>query len=564
MAEVAQHPLFVTASTDAPGCEAARPARGPVFETARPAGDPVFETASPARDPVFETARRGDGPVCVRLATHDDWDGFLAAATDAAARAIDPGTIRWEIAGDDATTRDLFGTAVPEIAAAAHRIRATNPNALPHRLEALLRCALLHADPARFVAIHRLVARVRRDRHVAADTLDPDRIVAETLARQVRREMHKMKAFVRFRPVSDDDGERFVAWFEPEHHVVRAVAPFFARRFAQMRWAILTPRGSVHWQDGRLRFAAAADRSTAPGPDAGEALWLDYYRSIFNPARVKLAMMRREMPVRYWRNLPEAAAIPSLVAAADDRTDRMVREADGPRARRAARCLPEAAGVRALEEGTTGHDADGGGTASDRLAALRRQASACDRCAFASAATQTVWGVGPTGAALMLVGEQPGDREDLEGRPFVGPAGQLLHESLKQLGWPIERLYLTNAVKHFRYQWRGHRRMHKTAAQRDAAQCADWLEQEIAVVDPGAIVALGVTAARSLLGAAVAVGDAIAEEALDGGWQRRSDGRRVLVCAHPAAVLRGAVPLARWLAQLERATTLAIEPRTAD
>jgi DNA polymerase len=83
------------------------------------------------------------------------------------------------------------------------------------------------------------------------------------------------------------------------------------------------------------------------------------------------------------------------------------------------------------------------------------------------------------------------------------------------------------------------------------------------VVDPGAIVALGVTAARSLLGAAVAVGNAIAEEAVDGGWQRRSDGRRVLVCAHPAAVLRGAVPLARWLAQLERATALAIEPRMA-
>ena len=185
------------------------------------------------------------------------------------------------------------------------------------------------------------------------------------------------------------------------------------------------------------------------------------------------------------------------------------------------------------------------------LERLRREALGCDRCAFAAAATQTVWGEGPVRAPLMLVGEQPGDREDLEGRPFVGPAGQLLREQLHRLGWPVGELYLTNAVKHFRYEWRGKRRMHKTAAQREAAECSDWLEREIDVVDPGALVALGATAARSLLGGA-GIGPGVGA-----GWHGRPDGRRVLVCAHPAAVLRGAVALEDWVSQLDLGTALA-------
>ncbi len=514
----------------------------------------LFEPAKvePANVDLPQDCAAAVPPPTVVLSAEDDWAGFLAGVTSALAAGHQAEAVEWRIGG-------LASPDAPARAAGAAR-----PNPLPAAVEAVAKTALLHADPARFVPLHRLLARVAQDRRAALDTLDPDRITVEALARQVRRDMHKMKAFVRFRPVTDDDGERFVAWFEPANHVVRAVAPFFARRFAQMRWAILTPRGSVHWQEGRLRFGPAADRGQAPAADAGEALWLDYYRSIFNPARVKLAMMRREMPVRYWRNLPEAHAIPALVAAAGGRVDGMNRSVDSSRDRRAGRSGPGHAANLACPDLPDAGLAD---TAlplapQDRVArlqTLQRRASRCDRCVFACAATQTVWGEGSVDASLMLVGEQPGDREDLEGRPFVGPAGQLLKDQITRRGWPTDRLYLTNAVKHFRYEWRGKRRMHKTASQREAAECADWLEQEIALVNPAAIVALGATAARSLLDASRPGSGAISP-----GWHERPDGRRVLVCAHPAAVLRGHVPLAQFEAQLALADEPLAEAKLAD
>ena len=186
---------------------------------------------------------------------------------------------------------------------------------------------------------------------------------------------------------------------------------------------------------------------------------------------------------------------------------------------------------------------------------LAEQAKACQACPLWQGATQTVFGEGPVAARLMLVGEQPGEREDLQGHPFVGPAGRLLDEALEQLGWPRDQLYLTNAVKHFKYELRGKRRMHKSPAQREVQACAPWLEQEIATVDPGAIVALGATAARAVLGHAVPV------LANRGQWLAREDGRRVLITLHPSALLRDRGPdrdaaIAAWIEDLRRAGEL--------
>jgi uracil-DNA glycosylase family protein len=167
------------------------------------------------------------------------------------------------------------------------------------------------------------------------------------------------------------------------------------------------------------------------------------------------------------------------------------------------------------------------------LVDLRERAAHCRECPLGARATQTVWGEGEPRAALMLVGEQPGDREDLAGRPFVGPAGHLLDEALLALGWTREQLYITNAVKHFKYELRGKRRMHKTPGQLEILACAHWLESEIATVKPAGIVALGGTAARALLGRPVKV---LGER---GRWQSREDGVRVLVTLHPSALLRG-------------------------
>jgi DNA polymerase len=184
-----------------------------------------------------------------------------------------------------------------------------------------------------------------------------------------------------------------------------------------------------------------------------------------------------------------------------------------------------------------------------RLHALAEDAAQCQRCPLWQHATQTVWGEGPPRARLMLVGEQPGDKEDLEGRPFVGPAGQLLDRALEALGWPRDELYITNAVKHFKFELRGKRRMHKTPAQREAEACQLWLDGEIALVKPKAVVALGGTATRALLGKAVPV------LANRGQWLPRADGLSVLVTLHPSALLRlrgedREIAFAQWLTDL--------------
>ena len=182
---------------------------------------------------------------------------------------------------------------------------------------------------------------------------------------------------------------------------------------------------------------------------------------------------------------------------------------------------------------------------------LREAAAGCRECPLWQGTTQTVFGEGPAHAKLMLVGEQPGDREDLEGHPFVGPAGRLLDAALDELGLDRKAIYVTNAVKHFKYELRGKRRMHKTPAQREIEACNHWLDSEIAAVRPRAIVALGATAARALLGRPVAV------TRERGQWIEREDGYRVLITLHPSALLRlhdedRAAAHAAWLDDLRK------------
>jgi uracil-DNA glycosylase len=166
------------------------------------------------------------------------------------------------------------------------------------------------------------------------------------------------------------------------------------------------------------------------------------------------------------------------------------------------------------------------------LAVLKAATMACRECPIGEIATQSVTGEGKLKARLMLVGEQPGDQEDLQGHPFVGPAGKLLARALEAAGIPREQTFVSNAVKHFKFELRGKRRIHKSPTQREIAACHHWLEDEIALVKPGALVALGASAARSLLGHAVPV------LANRGQWLPREDGLQVLVTLHPSALLR--------------------------
>lgn len=257
----------------------------------------------------------------VTLGAPDDFDGWRTAARRFALADVSPDRIGWSVAG---SSPDLFGDGdrgegVPD--QSAHP-----PFAISRAFIDLAKTALLHSDPARFTLLYMLLLRARRTPPVLSDKADPLVRRIEALAQAVRRDIHKMRAFVRFREIGNalDDAQHFVAWFEPDHHIVRANAGFFVRRFPNMCWSILTPRVSLHWADGTLREGPGAQRSDAPDGDPVEDLWKGYYSAIFNPARLKVGAMLSEMPKKYWRNLPEAALIPGLIAGAQAREAAMI------------------------------------------------------------------------------------------------------------------------------------------------------------------------------------------------------------------------------------------------
>ncbi|MPT21711.1 MAG: DUF4130 domain-containing protein, partial [Starkeya sp.] len=249
----------------------------------------------------------------------------------------------------------------------------------------------------------------------------------------------------------------------------------------------LTPHGTVGWKDHTLAFGPPARRPTLPEGDGFEEGWLAYYASAFNPARANPQMMRTEMPKKYWPNLPEARLIPGLLEQAPARlADMLAREAAAPRKRD-----PQKA-VAAMAQ-----------QAPSSLEELNALIAASP--AFVTGGTRAVLGEGPLHPRLALVGEQPGDQEDEEGRPFVGPAGQLLMKAMAEAGLTREAVYLTNAVKHFKFVPRGTRRLHQKPTAGEVKHYRWWLEKELDFVRPRLVVALGGTAALALTGTALAV-----------------------------------------------------------
>jgi DNA polymerase len=167
--------------------------------------------------------------------------------------------------------------------------------------------------------------------------------------------------------------------------------------------------------------------------------------------------------------------------------------------------------------------------------ALRRASKRCRACPLWKPATQTVFGEGPDDASIMLIGEQAGDREDLEGHPFVGPAGRLLDQALGEIGIDRSALYVTNVIKHFKFELRGKRRLHKRANAAEIDACLRWLDGELAGVSPRYVVCLGAMASRVMLGSSFKL---MRER---GDWRRLEDGRWCLATVHPSAVLRSRI-----------------------
>ncbi len=377
--------------------------------------------------------------------------------------------------------------------------------------------AAVHRDPGRWNLLYRLLCRLQGSRDLLKNEVDADVTDLKRLEAQIRRDLHKMHAFVRFRKVEDpgpdqSSQKRFIAWYRPDHRILPLAAPFFAERFAPMRWTILTPDESVSWDPGtkQLAYAPGTGKEAAPQEDELEDLWRSYYSSIFNPARLNPEAMRSEMPVRYWGNLPEVALLPELLQRAESRVSSMVtRQSNQPTA---APFVP----------------------AEHTVPALRAALPACQGCELYQHAIQVVPGVGNPAAALMLVGEQPGDQEDQQGLPFVGPAGGVLRKALQEIGLAPEDVFMTNAVKHFKFVQRGKLRLHQNPRMSEITACKPWLSAEIEAVKPKVILCLGASAAKSLMGSTFAL---MKER---GTFKQTAFSDRVMATVHPSAVLRAA------------------------
>ena len=384
---------------------------------------------------------------------------------------------------------------------------------VPRALMEMLQTAACYRDHDRWAFLYRVIWRWQQGEHDVQSPADADGARLHTMVKAVRREVHDMHAYIRFRERPVEAGApQFVAWFEPSHDILPQVAEHFVARMGKVSWMIATPDASVLWDGATLHNTGPLMSSAADLDDAGEALWLTYYRSIFNPARLNTQVMNSHIPSRFWKNLPEGALVPSLVSQAG----------------LGARKIGQVAAV-GRRSGTTIP------ITAEKAQPEREQPSKldeCRRCELWQHATQAVGGEGPKSARIMVVGEQPGDQEDLAGQPFVGPAGQLLDRVFEQSGVERKGVYITNAVKHFKWEPRGKRRLHKTPAQKEIEACHYWLEKEIAARKPKVIVAMGATALKSVLQTgSVTLKDKIGRPVRHGdSW--------VVTIYHPSYVLR--------------------------
>lgn len=399
--------------------------------------------------------------------------------------------------------QDVLWTSGPALFVSEMPAAGSLKVAVPKEFVALAEVVSCHREESKWAILYRVLFRiVNGERHLLEIESDPDVNRLYTLRKQVDHDKHRMKAFVRFRQVDD----RYVAWHRPDHFIVEQMAPWFAERFASMKWSILTPARSAHWDCEKLTFGPGVPATEAPGEDNQEELWRAYYASIFNPARVNEKLLRTHVPGRHWATMPETSIIPKLVVEARARERRMCE-------------TNPISGADFIPANAT-------------LPVLREAVHACRGCELHEHATQPVFGHGPPDAPLVLVGEQPGDQEDREGKPFVGPSGQLLDRALADAGLDRGQIYLTEAVRHFRFEERGKRRIHKTASRSQIAACQPWLEAELALLRPKLIVCLGSTAVLSVVGRAMKVAE------LRGAVIPHRHALGVTATVHPSFILR--------------------------
>ncbi len=352
--------------------------------------------------------------------------------------------------------------------------------AVSRALVSLASLAIQARDQDRFGLLYGLVWRANAGDNPLAYDDDPDLSLARRLAFAVRAEAHRMRTHVRFLPAED----RLLGWYAPAHFVLEANAQLLARRFPATMFSLITPDGSAHWDGKLLRFGTGLRQPE--DDDTLLAWWNAHGAAVLDDGTVGTSV-------------PEAEDL-----------DEAPRPLDRPGI---------ASVVLAL-------DTDPG------LRTAMRQSVTCHRCPLHEPATQTVFGEGPAGARAMFIGEQPGDQEDIIGRPFVGPAGQLLDRAMEEAGIDRRTIYITNAVKHFKFTPRGSRRIHQSPSPEEIQICRFWLDVERVQLRPKLLVLMGASGARALLGRPVAV------TRERGRPFRLEDGQLAFITVHPSYLLR--------------------------
>jgi DNA polymerase len=336
--------------------------------------------------------------------------------------------------------------------------------------------------PDRFALLYDLIASA----HAGTLSLDgsrdrdPDQILARRLALAVRADAHRMRTHLRFTPVA----ERYLGYYAPAHYVLEANALLLAERYPSLRLSVLTPDLSAHIEAGVARFG--------PG-----VLGID-----------------DDATLLAWWDAHGTAALAEAGAGSAIPPGEALDEAPRPPDRRPIGPVVFTPRLdNALQEAAV-------------------EAAACQRCDLFDRASQTVFGEGSADARLMFVGEQPGDQEDVIGRPFVGPAGQLLDQALEETGIDRRAIYITNAVKHFKFTPRGGRRIHQPPDAGEIEVCRFWLDLETSRLRPALIVLMGGSAARAVLGRPVTV------TRERGRAFRLQDGTPAMITVHPSYLLR--------------------------
>ena len=441
-----------------------------------------------------------------------DFEDWRVQARGLLFQKVSPDKVFWRGASGD-----LFSQFISDSVVAPPKSESVD-FVCPKEFITLAQAVALHRDSNRWHVLYGILwALINENKKFLEDESHPLVHQARIYFKQVRRDMHKMTAFVRFEKfIAPNEEECFLAWYEPDHFIVKATAPFFKKRFGSMNWIILTPEVGAAWNQKKLEFIEGPIPKPESINDEMKTLWRTYYSHIFNPARVKVKMMKTEMPVRFWKNLPEAQDIARLLHEAPARAKAMVAAAQHLSVKLQTAPIPEEKTLPALQEAL-------------------KNCKACDLC---ESQRPAVFSEGDHESPFVLVGEQPGDLEDKLGKPFVGPAGQLLKTLLREIGAPLEKIYFTNAVKHFRFVNDGKFRIHKSPHARHIKACRDWVGEELKIVKATRVLCLGATAAQSILGFSTPVLTARKEGAKPSPLGQFP----CFVTLHPSALLRATSP----------------------